>query len=149
MFKKILKILTVTVLINACSSSNEAFDDLVIFEDDFDRGLMLTNIADNIIIPSYEDFSDKMTSMKLVGQNFINSPDQITLDAFRTSWYNAYKTWQHVEMFNLGKAEELQYGFYMNVYPLAVTDVENNILDGGYELNSVNNHDAQGLPALD
>jgi len=37
----------------------------------------------------------------------------------------------------------------MNVYPLNVSDVENNIVNGGYNLNNVNNQDAQGFPALD
>ena len=37
-------------------------------------------------------------------------------------------------MFNIGKAEELQYSFYMNVYPLSVADVENNVENGGYSL---------------
>lgn len=149
MFKKIFKILFLSTLVCACSSSDEAFEDLVIFEDDFDRGLMLTNLVDNIIIPSYENFSEKMTLMNQEGNHFVSSPNQNTLDAFRTSWYNAYIAWQGVEMFNIGKAEELQYAFYMNVYPLTVADVENNITNGGYELNSVNNHDAQGFPALD
>jgi Imelysin. len=52
-------------------------------------------------------------------------------------------------MFDIGKAEELQYKFYMNVYPLTVADVDANITTGVYDLNSVNNQDAQGFPALD
>ena len=52
-------------------------------------------------------------------------------------------------MFNIGKAEELQYSFYMNVYPLTVGDIQNNVINGGYDLDNVNNQDAQGFPALD
>jgi len=37
----------------------------------------------------------------------------------------------------------------MNIYPLTVADVENNISNGTYDLDSANNHDAQGFPALD
>lgn len=117
--------------------------------DDFDRGAMLTNLADNIIIPAFEDFSSKLSALKTAGETFTTSPSQTNLEAFRTSWYAAYVTWQQIEMFNIGKAEELQYSFYMNVYPLTVTDVEDNIANGAYDLNSVNNHDAQGFPALD
>ena len=147
MIKKFLSIVFLLVLINACSYDRT--DDPISLVDNFDRGSMLTNLSDNIIIPSYEDFAAKMTSMKNAGQTFTASPDQNSLEQFRASWLDAYKSWQRVEMFNIGKAEELQYSYYMNVYPLTVSDVENNIVNGGYDLNSVNNQDAQGFPALD
>ena len=146
MFKKIIAAVLFVGLAFSCSSSSGGGDPVV---DDFDRGAMLANFADNIIVPAFQDFATQMTALKTAGQNFTASPDQTALDALRTAWYNAYKTWQYVEMFNIGKAEELQYSFYMNVYPLTVSDVENNIANGGYDLNSVNNQDAQGFPALD
>ena len=147
MFKKILSIVFLTVLIHACTNDTDQYLDNV--TDDFDRGSILINLADNIILPSYESFAVKMTLMKDVGQNFTSSPNQNSLEQFRASWLDAYKSWQRIEMFNIGKAEELQYHFYMNVYPLTVDDVENNIVNGTYDLNSVNNQDAQGFPALD
>ena len=148
MSRNFLSIVFLAVLLYACSS-NEGEDDSISFVDDFDRGLMLTNIVDNIIIPSYEDFATNMTLMKSAGQIFTANPTQNTLTQFRSSWLNAYKSWQRVEMFNIGRAEELQYSFYMNVYPLTTTDVQNNVINGGYDLNNVNNQDAQGFPALD
>ena len=151
MTRKILAIVFFTGLIYACSSSSGGGDDDPdnVIVDNFDRGAMLTNIADNIIIPAFQDFSSKMTAMKTAGQDFTSTPNQTTLDAFRTAWFNAYKTWQNVEMFNIGRAEEIQYSFYMNVFPLTVADVENNIAIGAYDLSNVNNQDAQGFPALD
>ena len=130
----------------SCSSSSEEEEVAV---DNFDRAVMLTNIADNIITPAYNDFSNKLATLKTAGETFTNTPDQTNLDALRTSWLAAYTTWQQVEMFNIGKAEELQYSFFMNIYPLTVTDVENNVSNGTYDLDSSNNHDAQGFPALD
>jgi len=148
MVKKFLSLVFLAVFMYSCSS-NEGEDESIIFVDDFDRGLMLTNLADNIIIPSYEGFATNMTLMKNAGQTFTATPTQNTLDLFRSSWLDAYKSWQRLEMFNIGKAEELQYSFYMNVYPLTVSDVQNNVINGGYDLNNVNNQDAQGFPALD
>ena len=148
MVKKFLSLVFLAVIIYACSS-NEGEDDSIIFIDNFDRGLMLTNLADNIIIPSYEGFASKMILLNNAGQDFTATPNQNTLEQFRASWLDAYKSWQRIEMFNIGKAEELQYHFYMNVYPLTIDDVENNIVNGTYDLNSVNNQDAQGFPALD
>ena len=148
MIKKFLSIVFLLVLINACSS-DDGVEDPISLVDDFDRGSMLTNLSDNIIIPSYEGFAVKMTLMKDAGQTFTASPNQNSLEQFRASWLDAYKSWQRIEMFNIGKAEELQYSYYMNVYPLTISDVENNIINGAYDLNSVNNQDAQGFPALD
>lgn len=146
MIKKIFAIALLASLIYACSNSNSDDPGTT---DDFDRGAMLTNLADNVIIPAIQDFSSKMTALKTAGQDFTTTPDQTNLDAFRTAWYNAYKVWQHIEMFNIGKAEEIQYLNFMNIYPLTVADVEANITSGTYDLDHVNNHDAQGFAAID
>ena len=37
----------------------------------------------------------------------------------------------------------------MNIYPTNVTDIQNNISSGSYDLANVNNNDAVGFPALD
>lgn len=145
MLKRFLGILVVVLTVYACSSADEEPSP----SDSFDRGVMLTHLADNIIIPAHQDFMTKMSALKAAGEVFTTSPNQSHLDALRLSWFSAYKNWQHIEMFNIGKAEELQYRFFMNVYPLTTSDVESNIADGSYDLESANNHDAQGFPALD
>ena len=146
MFRKILLLLVSISVVYSCSSSEEGEPTV---KDSFNRGTLLVNIADNIIVPAYNDFSSKMTALKTAGETFTTSPDQTNLEAFRASWLTAYKTWQHIEMFNIGKADELQYLFHMNIYPLTVADVETNITNGTYDLDNPNNHDAQGFPALD
>lgn len=117
--------------------------------DSFDRGKMLTNIADNIIIPSFENFNTELGKLNKEVKTFIATPNQTTLNTVRSAWYKAYKAWQHVEMFNIGKAEELQFLNHFNIYPVTVADVEANVSKGTYDLNHSNNHDAQGFPALD
>lgn len=146
MIKRFLLFCAFSIVVFACATSD---DEIVTATDSFDRGIMLTHITDNIIIPSYDEFSTKMNELKVAGITFTTTPNQVNLDALRSSWLAAYKEWQFVDLFNIGKAEELQFRFYMNVYPLSVEDVEENINTGNYDLNSVNNHDAQGFPALD
>ncbi|QTD38200.1 imelysin family protein [Polaribacter batillariae] len=146
MFKKLLPFAFLIAIVYACSSSAENEPKI---EDNFNRSEMLKNIADNIIIPAYTDFSTKLTDLKTAGETFTTTPNQANLEALRTSWFTAYKVWQHLEMFNIGKAEEIGYYFFMNIYPITVADIEANISTGNYDLNSVNNHDAQGFPALD
>ena len=143
---RFLAILVAGLLI-ACSSSST--DDSPSVGDNFDRGALLANLADNIIIPAFEDLQTKLQTLVADKNTFVATPNQTNLEAIRASWLAAYKAWQHVEMFNIGKAEELLYGFQMNVYPTNTTDIATNIANGTYDLSSVNNNDAVGFPALD
>ncbi|RBW56647.1 peptidase M75 superfamily protein [Tenacibaculum sp. E3R01] len=145
--KKGLFILVLTMLGVACSSSSDNPDNKT--DDTFDRSKILTNVADNIIIPSFKEFKNKVVDLKTKSSAFTNSPTQSTLDNLRTSWYNAYKSWQYVAMFNIGKAEELEFVNFINIYPVSKADIESNITNGGYDFTHPNNHDAQGFPALD
>lgn len=133
--------------IAACSSSSD--DGPSAKSDDFNRGALLTNLADNIIIPVFQDLQTELRVLKADKDAFIAGTNQSNLDKLRASWLSAYKTWQYVEVFNIGKAEEIQYGFQMNVYPTSTDDIETNISSGTYDLANVNNNDAVGFPALD
>lgn len=117
--------------------------------DGFDRGAMLENMADNIIVPAYTDLDNKLHVLETATSNFTTNTNQSTLDGLRTAWLNAYKTWQYVEMFNIGKAEEIQYYFKMNTYPASMAEIEANIASGTADLTHVNNFDAIGFPAID
>ncbi len=135
------------VFIMGCSSSDESKGGST---DDFDRSALLINLADNIIIPAYKDFGPKLVTLKSAVDEFVATPNQSNLDAARNKWLTAYKAWQHVEMFNIGKAEDLnEYYYFMNIYPVTVSDIENGVSTGAYDLNKPNYHDAQGFPALD
>lgn len=147
MIKKVF-LVAVIFLFYTCSSSSDDSPEKK-KEDSFDREAVLVNVADNIIIPALEDLSQKLVALKTNKDTFIATPDQTNLDALRSSWLGAYKVWQHVEMFNIGKAEEILYSFQMNIYPVSITDVEANIDSGSYDLTHVNNNDAVGFPAVD
>ncbi len=146
--KALLSILVIT-LIFACSSSEDGNPSSGGNTDDFNRQAMLTNWADNFIIPAYQELASDLSTLKTDKDAFIANPDQNTLDALRFSWLEAYETWQYVEMFNIGQAEQINYAFQMNVYPTNVSDIQNNIESGNYDLANVNNNDAVGFPAVD
>lgn len=135
-------------VIVACSSSSSD-DGPTGGNDNFDRGALLTNVADNIIIPAFEDLDSKLSDLQSKKETFTSNPDQTNLEALRASWLSAYTSWQNVEVYNIGRAEEIQYAFQMNVYPTNTTDIETNIANGSYDLTNVNNNDAVGFPAVD
>lgn len=150
MLKKALLLVTVIVFIIACSTSDDSNPNPDSTNPgNFDRGAVLTNWADNIIIPTYTDLNLKLADLVAKKDDFLASPNATNLAALRNSWLRAYKVWQSAEMFNIGPAEQISLTFQMNVYPTNVSDIESNIQSGNYDLAQVNNNDAVGFPALD
>lgn len=147
MKRVVLSLLTIIILWS-CSSDDDS-DTNNNQNDGFDRSAMLVNWADNIIIPTYEDLNTKLETLVTQKDVFIAEPNATNLESFRTAWKDAYKVWQHAEMFNVGMSENINYIFQMNVYPTNTEDIHNNIQSQNYDLANVNNNDAVGFPALD
>ena len=124
-------------------------DEDAVFIEAFTRGEMLINWADHIIIPAFEALADDMDSLSLAANTFTENPNQENLINLKQSWLNAYLAWQTVDMFDIGKAEEITYRNFMNVYPLDAQGMTTTLLAGDYDLTSVNRQDKQGFPALD
>ena len=148
MIKKICILTAILFIGIACSKSDDggSGEEPV---NDFDRTALLINWADNIIDPIYSDLEIKLSDLEAKKDAFVTTPNSSNLNALRQSWYNAYKVWQYAEMIGVGRAEELNFTFQMNVYPTNVSDIENNISSQNYDLSSVNNNDAVGFPAVD
>jgi len=117
--------------------------------DGFDRSEMLINWADNIIIPAYDDFNNTLNELNTAINSFISSPSISTLDLASDAWLNSYKYWQHVEMFDIGLAEVINYKGKMNIYPTDPYLIDQNIESGNYDLDNNNNFDSRGFPAID
>lgn len=115
----------------------------------FDREAMLVFWADSIIIPAQQKFQTDLFSLSNSISYFSTNSSQVSLDLVRENWFNAYKSWQHIEMFNIGKAEEINFGVRMNVYPVDTERVEANILSSDSDIENPNDYAAQGFPAID
>ena len=148
MFKKSIFYINLLFLLSiSCTDPSESNENIV---DNFDRQSMLENITDNIILPAFDDFSEKIEVLELSVITFSNDLDLASLEQVQSHWFEAYKTWQYIEMFSLEKAEEIYYVQKMNTYPATVSKIENNISTGIYDLDSNNNNwVAQGFPTLD
>lgn len=133
------------VFVLGCTSTTSTGPD----PSDFDRQAILSNWADNIIIPALTDFSQKTENLKEAGSIFSNNPTSETLIAFRQEWKSSYLAWQHVTMFETPKTMELRYRDNLNIYPVDVAELEENINQGDYNLTLPSTNDSQGFPALD
>lgn len=115
----------------------------------FDRGVMLTNWADNIIIPAFTDFGTKTNALEVATQTFVDDPTTVNLESLQTSWFNAYISFQQVSVFEIGKAEEISYRDRLNAYPTNVSKINDYIENGNINFSLPSSFDAQGFPALD
>ena len=115
----------------------------------FDREAMLIFWADSIIVPAQNKFKNDLLSLSSSISSFSSNKSQVSLDLVREKWFDAYKSWQHIEMFNVGKAEEINYGVRMNVYPVDTDRVESNISNSDSDIENPNDYSAQGFPAID
>ncbi len=155
--RKIWGMVLVMTLIWACSSDNGSGSGM---SDDVDpgpgtaaetfaRGPMLANWADNIIVPAYTDFSQKLTGLSVGLETFKAEGSEANLLALRTAWLEAYKAWQHIDMFEIGPAEAVGLRLNLNSYPSDTTIIESNASKGTYDLKLPSNRVAKGFPALD
>jgi predicted lipoprotein len=115
----------------------------------FDRAAMLENIGSNIIIPNYSDLSGKLNLMEQAANDFTSAPDNAKLTALQTAFKNAYLSWQKCSAFEFGPAMQVSLRMSVNTFPTDSVQIQNNITSGSYNLETANNIDARGFPAMD
>lgn len=147
---KFLSVLAITAAIAACSSDDSpGTGGENTNPDTFNRGEMLVNWADNIIIPAYTAFKADADALTAASNVFTAAPTLQNLQQLRNSWQTAYLSFQNVSMFEIGKAEEVRYRNRLNIYPTSVVEIEAAIAEGNYNLELPSAVDAQGFPAID
>ncbi|MEO0471102.1 MAG: imelysin family protein, partial [Bacteroidota bacterium] len=115
---------------------------------DFAVNSMVANIADNLIIPGYEDLQQKVDVMAEDVNAFSADINQNNLDALRASWLDAYLSFQNVAQYEFGPAEDAFLRNSVNNFPINAGNVDDNIASGSYNFNSPDAFD-KGFPALD
>lgn len=117
-----------------------------------DRNALLQNITNQIIIPVHNNLKNDINNLTVKAVDFTNDVTPLNLSKLRNAWVKTYMSWQSVEMFNIGKAEEIDYAKTMNTYPCDTSRINKrasgeqtyNLNQGGFV-----SWAAQGLPALD
>jgi len=143
--KKIVLLLLGTVMFWGCSDSGPSGTET----DYFDRQAILVNWADNIILPAFEAFAAETESLNSSANDFTTEPNAQSLNSLRDQWLATYKAWQHVSMFEMGRAMDIRYRDNMNLYPVNTEEILENIETGSYAFELPSQNDTQGLSALD
>jgi len=143
--KKIFFLFSLITLIVACSST----DGDTTTNDGYDRTILLTHWANNIIIPSYTNYQTKLQTLVADANTFTTTPTEANLLIVRGSWLEAYKAYQYVSPYSFGKAEDIYFKEKNNTYPTSATAINTNITTGTYDFGLISQFNKQGLPALD
>ena len=138
--------LSFLTLFISCSSEELPENDDI---QEFDRGAVMENYANNIIIPRYNDFKLELDKLKTEVLEFTQNPSTETHTSLSNQWLEAYKAWQYVEMFNIGKAEEIMFFSKTNTYPVNEGRIKENINSEKTDLSNPNDWSCQGFPGLD
>ena len=149
--RKFLNCFILTLIFVSCSKENGSSDKQNSVE--FDRSTVLVNLADNIIIPNYNAFQEKMNALESSSEKFISELDSentpTNYDDLHNKWVEAYMSWQKIEIYDIGKSEEIYFKSKMNTYPADYSRIENNISTGTYDIENPNNYSCQGFPTID
>lgn len=118
----------------------------------FDRKALLENTGKNIIIPVYENFSQRTVELLQEAMSFANSPTGNNLITLQQAWEATALQWQMAAMFNLGPAESENLNMKVSQWPTSPTSIEEAI-EGATEVNEAYiqslSANSKGLPALE
>lgn len=115
----------------------------------FDRRGMLTDWADEVIIPAHTDFTTKIQALAVANEAFTASPDVVGLTNLQNAFKATYLSFQRLDPFILGKGEEIRLRELLNTYPANIELIRENIAAGDANFNLPSNTAAQGFPALE
>jgi len=149
---KVILCCTITALsFSSCgdSDSGPLGPDPMNMEISFERSVLLTAMADDIIIPAFQSYSSALQTLSSSKDVFIADPTIATLADLRSAWLDAYLSWQSVSIFDIGRAEAIGLRNFTNIFPTDVDAIESNISSANYNLELPSNFDTQGFPALD
>ena len=135
------------IILSGCSS--ESTSDTNPSTANYDKEAMLTSWADNIIIPSFTYYQLKVNTLNESTFAFTETANAENLALLRDAWLEAYKAYQHVGIFDTGKATKLHLLEASNTYPTSTKNITTNITTGDYNLNTQAQYASQGFPALD
>ncbi|MBL6449226.1 imelysin family protein [Fulvivirga sp. 29W222] len=114
----------------------------------FDRKAMLEDLADNVIIPAYDTLNKEVITLDEAVNAFVATPDLSNLNAARNAFQVAYHAWQRSSFWEFGPAFDVLLMSSVNSFPADYISIDNNIVTGSYDFNTISGQDEKGFPAV-
>lgn len=135
---------------NALNYSLEATkDDNSCEYQDFDKHNLLINLAENYIIPSLNNFKDKIVALDNQVDEFNLNSNNNNLNTLIATWEEALLSWQDVAFLDFGPSEYILLRSQTNTFPVDTTELKASISNGSWNLQNLTYNDSKGLQALD
>lgn len=118
---------------------------------DFDRGPILIQAADSIILPVFKGFQAKVNTLAEKVETFATTPDAASLAAVKSAWVAARVEWKLCEPFKFGPIENLGLENAVDIWPANVTGIESAIknYDGTETYMNQVGSDKKGFSAIE
>lgn len=124
-------------------------DEKIESEVSFEKKDILINLADNWILPAYQNFELKLNLLITNWESFKAKKDLSEFFNVQDAWKESYLSFQNVKFIDFGPAMANGFTGSLGTFPSDTNVIENNIASGSYDLTVVSNISAIGLPALD
>lgn len=118
-------------------------------ESSFDKTAMLSNYADNVVVPNLTMAKNALDSFAVSYSSFIQTKNNGNLISARQKFIRAYVAFQYASLFEFGPSETEFVRSNFNTYPCDTDQIKSNINSGVYDFNVIANLDAKGFPAID
>ncbi len=160
-FLKFIYVFSALLIIQSCKKSGctdpEALnynidaqkDDNSCLYEDYDKLSLLTNLADNYIIPSLDAYKRKIITLNIHVDSFIANPNISNLTLIRADWEEALLNWQDIGFLDFGPSEYILLRKQTNTFPIDTAELNNSISTADWNLGYVSSYDSKGLQALD
>lgn len=139
-------ILGVFLIIGVYACKEETEDPI---DDTFDKEAMLTNMANNVIIPAYAKWLTNTQSLNDAVESYLENPDETKLGAVRASFLKAYESSNHCAVYEFGPAADKSLRLKVNLFPVDTARIEEVIRTGDTDFGNAQNSEAVGFAALD
>lgn len=106
-------------------------------------------ILNDRISNTYSEFNNDTDALVQAADAFVDSTTIENLTVLRVALMQAWDKWQPASIYQFGPAQEVALNKIVNTFPSNVNKIEQNILEGQFELNNIDNFEAGGLPAID
>lgn len=125
--KKVLIVFTAVFLaLTACDTDSD------LNNCDFDESAMLTNYAENIIVPRFESLGEELTELEAATTTFVADPTSSTLLSLKESYAQAYVSYQRCSSFTFGPGliNGIPFRDRFNIFPTNTNVINQNIAAG-------------------
>ena len=116
---------------------------------DFDRAALLTQWADQSVIPAYEAWSESANQLASVTLELVETPSAERVEEVRSAYREAYLSWQRVAMFDFGPASDRALLATTNTFPVDTLGVLEDMSAEEWLPGTPSSLSRMGLPALD